>query len=228
MGFVVSGKMEQGMKPDSELFDGIRVKPKKCASTKNTPQCEWPGCTTKSEHRSPKGRGREGEYWHFCLTHAHAYNKSYNYFAGMDDEAIKTFQEKAERGHRITHSIGINYQDIINNKVFSENRSHQNKASDSRFDRVHHYVKYCIDKEISGNQASLPPNHRRRVRGRAECRSLDTMGLSDNPCPADIRAQFKVLVKRHHPDVNGGDRSHEEYLQKVIEAYNYLKSIGVC
>jgi curved DNA-binding protein CbpA len=38
--------------------------------------------------------------------------------------------------------------------------------------------------------------------------------------------RFKVLVKRHHPDANGGDRSSEDRLRAIIEAYNYLKSVG--
>jgi len=38
--------------------------------------------------------------------------------------------------------------------------------------------------------------------------------------------RFKELVKRHHPDANGGDRSTEDRLVEVIQAYNYLKSVG--
>ncbi len=38
--------------------------------------------------------------------------------------------------------------------------------------------------------------------------------------------RFKELVKRHHPDANGGDRSSEDRLVAVIQSYNYLKSVG--
>ncbi|HCV48526.1 MAG TPA: molecular chaperone DnaJ, partial [Rhodobiaceae bacterium] len=31
-----------------------------------------------------------------------------------------------------------------------------------------------------------------------------------------------------HPDANSGDRSYEEKLNKVIQAYNYLKASGFC
>ena len=44
----------------------------------------------------------------------------------------------------------------------------------------------------------------------------------------DPKARFKELVKRHHPDANGGDRSSEERLVEVIQAYNYLKSAKFC
>jgi len=42
----------------------------------------------------------------------------------------------------------------------------------------------------------------------------------------DIKARFKELVKRHHPDANGGDRGSEDKLREIIEAYHYLKSAG--
>jgi len=42
-----------------------------------------------------------------------------------------------------------------------------------------------------------------------------------------VRAQFKLLAKRFHPDLNGGDRSREEKLRSIIDAYNYLKSAGL-
>ncbi len=44
----------------------------------------------------------------------------------------------------------------------------------------------------------------------------------------EIKARFHELVKRHHPDANGGDRSTEDRLVEVIQAYNYLKSVGFC
>ena len=41
-----------------------------------------------------------------------------------------------------------------------------------------------------------------------------------------MRTAFKALVKQHHPDTNGGDRSTEDRLRDIIQAYKYLKSIG--
>ena len=37
--------------------------------------------------------------------------------------------------------------------------------------------------------------------------------------PQAIRARYTELVKRCHPDANGGDRSAEHKLQRVIQAY---------
>jgi curved DNA-binding protein CbpA len=53
------------------------------------------------------------------------------------------------------------------------------------------------------------------------------LGLEFGATLADIKARFKALVKRHHPDANGGDRSSEDRLREIIQAYNYLKSVGL-
>ena len=54
------------------------------------------------------------------------------------------------------------------------------------------------------------------------------LGLEADAKRADIKARFKMLVKRHHPDANGGDRGSEDTLREIIQAYNYLKSAGFC
>ena len=51
-------------------------------------------------------------------------------------------------------------------------------------------------------------------------------GSRRDASPQEVKTRFKTLVKRHHPDANGGDRSSEDKLREIIQAYNYLKSIG--
>ena len=41
----------------------------------------------------------------------------------------------------------------------------------------------------------------------------------------NVKAKYKALVKQHHPDANGGDRSTEDRLIEIIKAYNYLKTV---
>ena len=48
--------------------------------------------------------------------------------------------------------------------------------------------------------------------------------LDANATVTSIRARYKELVKRHHPDANGGDRSSEDKLREIIQAYNYLRA----
>ncbi len=56
---------------------------------------------------------------------------------------------------------------------------------------------------------------------------LTSLGLEIEASAVQVKARFKELVKRHHPDVNGGDRSTEDRLVEIIQAYNYLKSVGM-
>ena len=75
--------------------------------------------------------------------------------------------------------------------------------------------------------ASGPTAEGRKILN-AQRRALDVLGLEADAKRADIKAKFKVLVKRHHPDANGGDRTSEDRLREIIQAYNYLKSAGFC
>ena len=97
------------MKPNSPLFDSIRVKPDKDRRPRSDlPCCEWPSCQAAATHRAPKGRPRETEHWRFCLGHVRQYNHSYNFFAGMSDDAIAKYQKDAITGHRPTWKMGMN------------------------------------------------------------------------------------------------------------------------
>jgi DnaJ-class molecular chaperone len=49
------------------------------------------------------------------------------------------------------------------------------------------------------------------------------MGLRDDADLHKVRRRYSELVRRYHPDRNGGDRSQERKLGQVIEAYQMLK-----
>ena len=73
------------------------------------------------------------------------------------------------------------------------------------------------------NQTGEPERPMRR----AERKCLRQLNLEDTATKAEIKARFKDLVKRHHPDRNGGDRRSEDKLREVIQAYNYLRQAGL-
>src|ERR1700730_5643599 len=96
------------MKLDSPFFDRLRAKPNQAQRAKtDCPRCEWPGCEQPGAHRAPKGRGNEGKYWNYCLAHVREYNHTYNYFAGMGDDAVSAYQKDAMTGHRPTWRMGM-------------------------------------------------------------------------------------------------------------------------
>src|SRR5262245_46129393 len=97
------------MKLDSKYFDKIRVrrgaeKPER----RQAPPCDWPGCAKPGAHRAPKGRGMEGQFYNYCLDHVQQYNKTYNFFEGMADDAIAGWHKESITGHRPTWKLGEN------------------------------------------------------------------------------------------------------------------------
>jgi hypothetical protein len=206
------------MKFDSPLFDRIRMKPAEDRRPQiGYPACDWPGCPEDATHRAPKGRLREGEYWRFCLHHVRDYNHSYNFFAGMSEDAIARYQKEAVTGHRPTWKIGVNGKRSVAGAP--QNGRWQFFADDP--------FGLFEDAGAARFQTERPVPEGRVVRN-AERKALDVLGLESSASSPEIKARFKVLVKRHHPDANGGDRSCEDQLRDIIQAYNYLKSVGWC
>ena len=211
------------MKFDSPLFDRIRVKPDQDRRLRaERPACDWPGCAQGATHRAPKGRAREREYWRFCLEHVREYNQSYNFFAGMSEDAVARYQKDAVTGHRPTWKIGSTgggrTSRLQGNGIFES----YGTADDP----------FGVFRELggaprTGAEASKAESQGRTIRN-AERKAFYALGLEIDAVRAEIKARFKELVKRHHPDVNGGDRGSEDKLREIIQAYNYLKSAGFC
>jgi DnaJ domain len=202
------------MKLDSPLFNRIRVKPQEDPRPRpKAAVCQWPGCACEGTHRAPKGRMRENEYWRFCLEHVREYNHSYNYFAGMSDDAVLAYQKDAVTGHRPTWKMGMNG---------GSDRYHGGETPIDPFEVMREFGAAGAHARADRPKPEARPIHN------AERKAFDTLGLEIDAQPKEIKARFKELVKRHHPDVNGGDRSTEERLVEVIQAYNYLKSTKFC
>lgn len=60
-----------------------------------------------------------------------------------------------------------------------------------------------------------------------ERRALDALGLGLDASRHELRSRYSQLVRKYHPDRNGGDRSFEVRLQAVIEAYQLLRRAAI-
>lgn len=212
------------MKLDSKYFDSIRVsgvRSRKPMEPKTTAQpCQWTGCSKRGLYKAPKGRASEGEYYHFCREHVAEYNKSYNYFAGMNDGEVADYQKSASTGHRPTWSLGVKGTQAGTWDILRDS-ANAGAAEDP----------LEILRAMRGFRKSAganPTEPRRRIVQRAGRKHLLALNLDEHATAEEIRTQFKALVKLHHPDHNGGDRSSEERFREVIDAYNYLKQAGLC
>jgi hypothetical protein len=208
------------MSGDSPLFDRIRVKPDRDRRLRaELPPCEWPGCTGGATHRAPKGREQANEYWRFCLDHVREYNSTYNFFAGMNEDAVQKYQKDALTGHRPTWKMGS----LGGKRAARTAKGFRGSdyTSDDPFSLFG-------ENGARANTGRAKTGAEGRKVFNAQRRALETLGLEDDASRADIKSKFKTLVKRHHPDANGGDRGSEARLREIIQAYNYLKSAGFC
>jgi curved DNA-binding protein CbpA len=200
---------------DSKYFDRLRTRRKRAAEAEpSTPTCQWDGCDKPGAHRAPVGRNAEGQFFLFCFEHVKEYNKGYNYFSGLSDGEIARYQKEAITGHRPTWTVGVN-KAAGNGPLHSDIRSGTNRVRDP-FGFV----------QGRGNGPRFEPQERKLKT--LEARAFDTMGLGANATAKDIKTRYKELVKKHHPDANGGDRGSEDRFREVIQAYQLLKQNGFC
>jgi hypothetical protein len=207
------------MNLNSPLFDRIR------ASRETEPEaqpaerrCDHPGCQARGEFRAPKGRGKEGQFYAFCLEHVRAYNASYNYFAGMSDDAVAAYQKDAAIGHRPTWKLGANAQEARAAERGAK-RAKTRPADAPETDDA-----FNLFGERFGRRARPEPEVRTLTEPTRK--AFEALNLEPEAGKDAIKARYKELVKRFHPDANGGDRSREARLTEIVNAYNHLKRAG--
>ncbi|QEN88353.1 J domain-containing protein [Labrys sp. KNU-23] len=201
---------------DSPLFDRIRVRPRaEEVQPASVRLCEHAGCRHAGEFRAPKGRNREGQFWHFCLEHVRDYNKTYNYFAGLPDDSVSAYQRDAATGHRPTWAMGVN--------PWAKKRGEGPQPGPE----IHDGFGFFEGEHGFGRTQNAPEPERRRLK-LLERKAIEALDLPETASGPEIKARYKTLVKRLHPDANGGDRSSEDKLRGIIQAYNTLRSAGLC
>ena len=165
------------------------------------PLCDHAGCTAEGVYRAPKARDRLNEYYHFCLDHVRDYNRTWDYYRGMSPEQIEREIRRDTVWQRPTWPLGGWSQ---------ERRADPFAAVKDGFG--------LFGRGRRRAKAEAP--HRPRT---AEEKALSILGLKPPLSFAAIKARYRELVKRLHPDANGGDKEAEEQLKVVNQAYSTLK-----
>jgi len=175
----------------------------------NGRRCDWPGCEEPGEFRAPPLEGTSGGdgpgAWRwFCLDHIRAFNSSYNFFEGMSADEIHHAQRPYSGWDRETRAFAHTGADRAPRwREFTDPLD----AIGARF----------REKVARGRQDGKPLSGRDRA-------ALQVLGLGTDADRKALRQRYSNLVREYHPDRNGGDRSHEKALQRVIEAYQHLKA----
>ncbi len=205
-------------------FD-IRVKPKRGRSREEavaTHNCEWAGCARPGPHKAPRTPGQLKDYRWFCKAHAQEYNRAWNFFEDMNDEEIAEYQAATITGNRPTWAMGTNSRGkgggaaapsgFEPGKYMPRDRTGRGGAADP----------FDIMGQRRG-QRQAEPDRRRHI-PRLQRQALEVLHLDEGAGMDDVRQRYKDLVKRFHPDANGGDRGAEDRLRQVINAYRTLRA----
>jgi hypothetical protein len=185
----------------------IRIKPEATVRPVSPRRCAKPECENEGTHRVPRSREKLNEHLWFCLEHARAHNESWDYFAGMNETQIEAFRNEAITGHRPTWPLG--------------KRSARARAS---FDPSQIDDGLSVFGDVAEKERPRPPE---RQLTRPQLQALELLNLDAAASLHEIKARYKELVKRYHPDANGGDRGAEERLKQVIKAYGVLRAAGL-
>ena len=165
--------------------------------------CAVPGCDAPGEFKAPLEPANfdgPGSWRFLCLDHVREHNAKYNFFDGMSPEEISEAQGPLAGWDRPSHKFAANGADPPPRwSDFSDPLD----AIANRFGRGR-----------AGESARF---------NKAERQALSVLGLGEDTDRHALRQRYSQLVRRYHPDKNGGDRSHETRLGAVIEAYQLLR-----
>lgn len=167
-------------------------------------RCSVPGCVEPGEFRAPltpSDFDGPGSWRLLCLEHVREHNAKYNFFQGMSPEEIERAQSPIAGWERHTRAFahagadpGPAWRDFVD--------------------------------PLDAIAARFRPEARRRAIDRFTAQERHALGVMDLGADTDlhkVRRRYSELVRRFHPDRNGGDRAHEAKLRQVIEAWQILK-----
>jgi hypothetical protein len=167
-------------------------------------QCAVPGCGAPGEYQAPLQPANfdgPGAWRFLCLDHVREHNAKYNFFDGMSSDEITAAQSPLAGWERPSRTFAANGADPPPRwSDFCDPLD----AISTRFGRVR-------DKGAPSRFS------------KAERSALSVLGLGEEADRNQLRKHYSGLVRRFHPDKNGGDRSHEGKLGAVIEAYQLLR-----
>lgn len=174
--------------------------------------CDAPGCSEPGEFRAPGDRRSSfdgpGDWRWLCLEHVRAFNAGYDWFEGMSAEEILAAQSPIAGWERETRAFRPGAGTVPRWADFDDPLD----AIGARASEIRG--------RAQARQAAQP--HTARFNSR-EREALGVMGLSPQTDRQALRKRYSELVRRYHPDRNGGDRSQEGRLQRVVEAYDLLR-----
>ncbi|MGH7107090.1 MAG: J domain-containing protein [Acetobacteraceae bacterium] len=161
-------------------------------------ECDVPGCAAPGEYRAPRSRRALREWRWFCLAHVRAYNAAWDYYRGMSPGQIESELRADISWQRPTWPLG---------RLGGKDWHHSPDLEEWLA-------------EIAGRSPAMqateaaPPDLRQH---------LAALELAWPVTLEAVKARYKELAKRHHPDANGGDAGAGERFKTINLAYATLR-----
>ena len=168
--------------------------------------CEMPGCPSEGTFRAPKDRSLSDHYW-FCQDHITEYNRAWNFFDGMNQKEVEDHILKSMFGDRPTWRYDAD-------GLAEENLRRQAWEFHGMGGADYNASRAWQEYEEHGNKVNS---------NSAEFEALAIFGLEPPLNLDDIKARYKELAKKYHPDLNKGCQKSEELLKQVNMSYTVLK-----
>ncbi len=198
----------------------IRVKPPRKGAEppvwarEHTRLCDREGCEQKAVVRAAKSpRETQAKVW-LCQDHARAHNAQWNFFEGLSASEAEAARLANIYGDRPTWKMGKN------------ERARKSARTRGPADLRDAYGIFTEAVRTAANTHS--PQRNGRPVTKLQEKAFATLELSADSEAGDIRRRYAELLRRFHPDANGGDRSAETQLQDVVRAHHILKKAGFC
>ena len=163
--------------------------------------CDWNNCEQEGLYKAPKEKDNSKNFRLLCLAHIKEFNKSWNYFSGMNDQQIMRFLKSDMIWHKQTQSFSSpdNFFKVL-----------WNNALNNEADKVKFSNEYDNISNFKFNSNDI--------------KAFAILGLSVGLKWEKIQKKFKKLVKKFHPDMNAGNKKFEDKLKIITLAYTQLKN----
>ena len=166
--------------------------------------CDYESCLKKGEYKAPKSRLKINEYYLFCLRHVKEYNKSWDFYKGLNVNQIELSIRKDAIWDRPSWPFKGKPNYVINQ--FNDLL----KNDYTLFENERDFTDFHKNKMIYENFKI------------EEQKSLKIMGLKMPISVETIKKKYKKLVKIFHPDVNDNNKEAEKKFKEINEAYKIL------
>ena len=157
--------------------------------------CMALGCDQHAHYPAPRNKQDLRNYIWFCLEHIRCFNQSWNYYDGIEGDALEQEIRRATTWERPTWKFGTG------------------KSGYQFDDKFQFFEEADPASKKDGGSAQDPE----------EAKAWALFDLPASSDMQELKKRYNELAKKYHPDHNQGDSKAEELLKEINLAYSVLR-----